>query len=316
MRTEPVGTAPEEFAGTIIEVHGEAGRTWLRGLPALLAHAAEKWSLTLGEKPFAPLSYNYVIPAVRRADGTPVVVKAGVPGKEVDTEINALRFLSGTGIAALLDADDDRGLLLLERLTPGGSLIGLVEQDRDDEATLYAASVMAQLWRPIPPDHGFPTVAEWAEALDRLRQRFQGGTGPLSVALVEKAEALFADLLHVSAGPAVLLHGDLHHGNILASDHPQFCWRAIDPKGVVGEPAYEVGALLRNPMPQLLDFSNPERVLGRRIALLSERLDLDRTRLRDCGLAQCVLSACWSVEDHGDGWQEAMVIAEHLAALR
>jgi streptomycin 6-kinase len=105
----------------------------------------------------------------------------------------------------------------------------------------------------------------------------------------------------------VLLHGDLHHWNILTSEREP--WLALDPKGVVGEPGYEIGPLLLNPTLQ------PGHVLARRIDQLAEELGLDRERLLGWGLAHAVLSAWWSVEDHGHGWEEAITCAELLAAL-
>ena len=90
---------------------------------------------------------------------------------------------------------------------------------------------------------------------------------------------------------------------------------ALDPKGVVGEPAYEVGALLRNPLPQLLTEPRPARVLARRVDQLAEELGFDRERIAGWGLAQAVLSAWWSFEDHGHGWELAIACAEVLATL-
>ena len=90
---------------------------------------------------------------------------------------------------------------------------------------------------------------------------------------------------------------------------------AIDPKGVVGEPAYEVGALLRNPLPQLLRSGSARRTLARRVDLLSERLSIDRARLLGWGLAQAVLSAWWTIEDHGSGWEPAIAVAEVLSEI-
>lgn len=156
-------------------------------------------------------------------------------------------------------------------------------------------------------------IHRWAAGMERLRGHFGGGAGPLPVRLVETAESLFAELL-ASMDEPVLLHGDLHHWNILSAEREP--WLALDPKGVVGEPAYEVGALLRNPLPGLLDTPNPGRILARRVDQLAEELGFDRQRLIGWGVAQAVLSAWWSIEDHGEhreGWKEAMTCAELLA---
>jgi streptomycin 6-kinase len=108
----------------------------------------------------------------------------------------------------------------------------------------------------------------------------------------------------------VLLHGDLHHFNILAAERQP--WLAIDPKGVVGEPAYEIGALLRNPTDEVV--FDPQ-VQARRIDLLTAELGLDRQRVIGWGIAQAVLSGWWSYEDHGHGWEPMMALAELLSSL-
>lgn len=300
-------TLPQDWARRVVEVHGREGNTWLSDLPALIEASEGRWSLSVGP-PFDGLSYNYVAPAVR-ADGTEVVLKLGVPNRELLTEIEALRLFGGRGVVRLLDADGERGILLLERLRPGTPLARL---DDDGKATTIAAEVMQQLWRPAPGEHKFPTVADWAVGLDRLRTRFEGGVGPFSSRLVETAESLFAELIN-SMAEATLLHGDLHHHNILASERQ--LWLALDPKGVVGEPAYEVGALLRNPMPELLHMPRLGPLLARRLDILAERLGFERERIAGWGAAQAVLAAWWSFEDHGHGWEEWLVCARYLANL-
>ena len=298
---------PPRFARTMLEMYGEWGEAWLGVLPDLLADLAAQWGLTLGP-PFPNLSYNYVAPATR-ADGEAVILKVGIPNRELLTEIAALEAYAGHGITRLLASDADRGALLAERLLPGVPLASLTP-DEDARATSVAASVMRQLWRPAPAAGPFPTVADWARGLERLRAEFDGGVGPFPRRLVEQAEALFADLLPSQTAP-VLLHGDLHHENILSATRAP--WLALDPKGLVGEPAYEVGSLLRNPMPYLLAWPDLGRSLDRRVAQLADELEMDKARLRGWGIAQAVLSGWWSYEDHGHGWEGALRIAELLA---
>lgn len=297
---------PERFALLTRAIHGAVGTVWLAGLPELLAECAGRWELEL--LPPFELSYNYVAPA-RRADGRPVVLKVGVPNRELLTEIAALRHYSGRGAVRLLEADPARGALLLERLLPGTPLRSLND---DDRATEIAADVMRVLWCPPPKDSPFPSVADWLAGFGRLRRHFGGGCGPLPEALVARAEHLAVELL-ASSGSTVLLHGDLHHDNICAADGG--LWLAIDPKGLLGEPAYEVGALLRNRLPQLLHTAQPGRILARRLDILSGALGFERARLRDWGLVQALLAAWWSIEDEGAGWEPALAVAVLLAAL-
>lgn len=304
---------PHNFVQTVCSTWGEPGRAWLRTLPTLLEDSARRWGLTLS-LPFPNLTFHYVAPAVM-ADGTEAVLKAGVPDKEIQREAAALRAFDGRGSVRLLDADTDTGLLLLERLRPGAVLTTLAEEASDTEATRIAASVMRGLWRPAPPGHEFPTVGDWGQGFARLRARFGGGVGPLPRAWVEEAESLFAELL-ASSAPPVLLHGDLHHDNILSAERQP--WLAIDPKGLVGEPAYEVGALLRNLWPDRHMHQNTQRLLDRRARQLAEELELDLARVRGWAVAQAVLSAWWGIED-GDGdsdWGNAIAVAELLAAIK
>lgn len=295
---------PEPFVQSQLELYGDTGSAWLAGLPALIAECERRWLLTV-QPPFAELSYNFVAPAMT-ADGVPVVLKLGVPNPELTSEIEALRLYDGRGICRLIHSDAGRGILVLERLQPGVMLSTLAD---DEQATAIAAKVMRQLWRPAPPDHPFPTTAKWAKGLERLRAEFGGGTGPFPAKLVEQAERLYSDLLASAAEP-VLLHGDLHHFNILNAERQP--WLAIDPKGVVGEPAYEIGALLRNPADELV---LNRRVQARRVEQLAEALELDRARILGWGIAQAVLSAWWSYEDHGHGWEPMVELAQILGEV-
>ncbi|MCB9009158.1 MAG: phosphotransferase [Ardenticatenaceae bacterium] len=297
---------PEHFVKTVTSTF-QGGAEWLENLPNLLVECERRWGLAIRPSPFT-LSYNYVAPATL-ADGMEIVLKVGVPNRELRTEIAALRLYDGRGCVRLLDTDSDQGILLLERLYPGEMLTIVPD---DDEATRIAAQVMQKLWRPLPAEHNFPSVADWAGGLAELRQEFGGGTGPFDEKLVDTAVSLFTDLLTSSKTP-VLLHGDLHHYNILSAANG---WQVIDPKGIVGEPAYEVGALLRNPF-TLFDEPDLKRIMARRLEILAETLGLDRERLRQWSLAQAVLSAWWSYEDGGDftDCEPTMRLAAVLAEL-
>ena len=206
MQQVPVG-----FSQRIIDAHGEAGASWLSRLGETIAECERRWSIKV-MTPFDSLSYNYVAP-VFRTDGEDAVLKLGVPHHDFTTEMGALRHYDGVGMVRLLAGDINLGAMLLERLKPGTLLSGLAD---DEQATSIAAQVMRRLRSPPPPENPFPTVSDWASGLGRLRERFAGATGPFSATLVEKAEKLFSELIGAMGAP-VLLHGDLHHGNILSA---------------------------------------------------------------------------------------------------
>jgi streptomycin 6-kinase len=302
---------PESFVRKQDAVHGAPGHAWLARLPAILAACARRWGLTLGP-PLPNLTWHYVAAAVR-ADGTPVVVKACSPTGEFARQVAALRLCAGHGAARLLAQAPEHEVMVLERLLPGTPLTGVAD---DEAATTIAIGVMRDYWRPVPPDHPFPSVADWADDFDRLRRHLGGPGGPGDprlAALVAEARHLLGELL-ASGAPPVVLHGDLHHGNILSAG-PRG-WLAIDPKGLVGEPACEAGgSLLWNNLPGAAAGQGNASTLARRVAQLAAALGVERERVRRWGLVQGVLAGTWSVGKGGRVEEWAIAHAERLAAL-
>ncbi|MGH6972965.1 MAG: aminoglycoside phosphotransferase family protein, partial [Caulobacteraceae bacterium] len=146
---------------------------------------------------------------------------------------------------------------------------------------------------PAPSGAGFRTVADWGAGFSR--NRAAALSAGLEKRLLDLAEGLFFDLVASQATP-ILLHGDLHHYNIVRDEARG--WLAIDPKGVLGEPAYEAGALIRNPIgePGLCADSG---VAARRASLIAGRLEWDRKRIVGWGFSQWMLAVLWAL--HGGG---------------
>jgi streptomycin 6-kinase len=209
-----------------------------------------------------------------------------VPNPDED-EANSLAVLShfdGTGAVKVLDHDG--GAMLLERAVPGHPLTELVIAGRDDEATAILCEVMVALHGLEVPRQSFPTVEDWGRELDEYRR---SGDMTISATLLDRALGRFTELAGTQESRR-LLHGDLHHDNILFDDRRG--WLAIDPKGVIGEPGYEVGAAVRNPAAR---FTVPS-IIERRVGIFCERLGFDRRRVLGWAFTQAVLSAVWQVE--------------------
>ncbi len=302
---------PDAYARSVIARAGEDGRAWLARLPNIVETCARRWELTFGP-PLTALAHNYVVSA-RCQDGAATILKVHAPPDEggFAHERDALRAFDGRGAVRLLASDADDQALLLERCEPGTPLRGMTVAD-DARATSILCDVMRALWRPPPAGHALPTMADWNNDLRRLRPHYGGGTGPFPARIIEEMETLLADLT-ASADALVLLHGDLHHDNIVAAGRQP--WLAIDPKGLVGEPAYEVGPLFFNPQPQLLAMAQPGRVLARRVDQVAAELGLDRARVRGWALVRSVLAAWWHAESHGHVWEPALASAMLLAEI-
>lgn len=283
---------PPEFIA-----HNEAEPAWLRALPTLLARLAAGWSLTLAP-PFPGIAINYVAP-VTRADGTPCVLKVSRHIGDTGYEIAALRLWDGDGAARLLEADRAVGALLLERAAPGTMLTAVAAQD-DDAATDIAAHMLERLWRPVPEHHGLCQLDNWCVAYDRTRDALARGAGGFPAALFRQADAVRHDLLADTVIPTVL-HGDLHHYNILRARRA--AWLAIDPKGLVGDPHFDICQFFRNP------HAVSPAVNRRRLDRFCTELGLDRERARAWCLVHAMLDACWDFED-GRSWARAVAHAE------
>ena len=266
----------------------ERAAAWRRSLATRLAEAAARWSLTV-EGPLAEGETAARVFAVQRPDGAAAVLKLAPPGQGLEAEATALDRFAGQGAARLLAADLALGALLVERLMPGTPLRQLAECD-EDAATLAAAEVMCRLRRPPPPGAVLADAAGWVRALDRAAE----APGPLPRPMLARAAALMRDLA-ATAPPPVLLHGDLHDRNILRDG--AHGWRAVDPKGLIGDPAFEAAAFLRNPP---TDAGAAPVSMARRIALLAEATGLPRERIAAWGYAGAALAAAWAVEDGSD----------------
>ena len=257
------------------------GRDWLRRLPEIVDECAAAWDLELGK----PYNGGKVGLALRagRADGSPAVLKVSFPGFGAANEAAALAHWRGVGAVRLLERDDERHALLLERCEPGGQLSGVADED---EAQAAAAHVLRQIWRCPPEPHPFALLedetARWEE---QLPARWKAHGGPFERALLDAAVAACRDL-GSDQQDAVVCHQDFHGGNVLRATRER--WLAIDPKPVVGERAFDTAWLLRDRRATIGANAHPEQRLRRRLDLLVGELGLDRERMLGWGIARAV----------------------------
>jgi streptomycin 6-kinase len=218
----------------------------------------------------------------------PAVVKMILDPNDDEWNSGAVvEAFEGKGMVRLLERRD--GAMLLEKLDPGTPLFEMVLDGRDQEATTIIASIILQM-TPRGPPAGAMTAARLARGFDRHKQR---GSTEIPKDLVNDAMLVYRELLETQKDVR-LLHGDLQHYNVLRDAKRE--WVAIDPKGVVAEREFEIGAALRNPWGKPELFSS-RPVIERRVNQYADALGLDRTRIKRWAFAQAVLSAIWSIED-------------------
>jgi streptomycin 6-kinase len=244
---------------------------------------ARAWGVAIERTVATPTS---IIVHGRRA-GRPVTLKVVKrQGDEWRCGEVAAKF-GGRGVVEVYEHMP--GAALFERLDPGEPLAALTVAGRDDEATDIIAMMLGRMAPGDPP--------EWCAAVDRWGEGFArylaSSDARIPRALVEPAQRVYAELCATQREPA-LLHGDLHHYNVL-SDRARG-WCAIDPKGVVGELEFELGAALRNPIDRP-DLYAALELTERRLERFGLVLGVDVGRARGWCFAQAVLSAIWCLED-------------------
>jgi streptomycin 6-kinase len=220
-------------------------------------------------------------------DGQPVVLKVVRDKTDEWRSGEITAAFDGKGVVRVYE--HTHGATLLERVNPGTCLASMSLGGRDDEATEILAEVIGTM-SPRAPAVGVPTVQEWGGGLECYSA---SGDRQIPKDLVDAAGEVYSELF-ISQSRQRLLHGDLHHYNVLFD--AQRGWLAIDPKGVIGELEYEIGAALRNPyeMPGLL--AEPSAI-ARRVECFARKLNLDVRRTLAWAFAQAILSAAWAVED-------------------
>jgi streptomycin 6-kinase len=216
-----------------------------------------------------------------RHNGVPAMLK--IAGEEEERRGGALMaWWNGDGAAKVLARHGEA--LLLERATGPRSLAAMVTDGHDEDASHVLCDVAARLHVPRagPPPELVP-LTRWFEALAPAAQT-QGG---LLAQADSVAQALLADPRDV-----VVLHGDIHHGNVL--DAGERGWLAIDPKGLLGERTFDFVNILRNPDATVA--LAPGR-FDRQAEVLAAAASLERRRLLDWTLAFAGLSAAWHLAD-------------------
>lgn len=208
------------------------------------------------------------------------VLKVLKPGAADEARGMALMaWYQGRGAARVLAAGE--GALLMERIA-GPSLGDLVRGGDDPGASVILCDVITALHRdrPAPPSGLLPLAEHFAPLFDSAPTGEAARAARLAVALL------------ASTPHAVVLHGDLHHDNILQADRG---WLAIDPQAVWGDPAYEPANAFRNPEGAEALALDPVRIAAL-TEVIERRLGLARQRVLGWAAAHSALAMCWHRE--------------------
>ena len=276
---------------------------WVDDLDNLIGELEREWSFVVG-RTYDGGTEAFVAEAVLD-DGTPAVLKLLIPreGGDAQREITTLTLVNGEACPALLRADVVRGAMLLERLGPSLSDLNVPLLERHE----ILCGVAQRFWRPAP-ECGLPTgstKAAWLsefivntwEALDR----------PCSERTIQYAlDCAQRRARAHNDETAVLVHGDVHQWNCLRAD---VGYKLVDPDGLLAEPAYDMGILMREDPVELVAGDAHDRAQW-----LARRCDLDATAIWEWGVVERVSTGllCTQVDLQPVG-RAMLAAAEHVS---
>jgi streptomycin 6-kinase len=296
---------PPDFIHNATTYFGETGLEWIDNLPNHISRCQRAWQLT-DLRPVENLSINLIYYAQSGIYGD-VVLKLQGPHAERQTELSALQLFEGSRICKLLVVDQEIAALLLERILPGSSLRALRDKNKQLE---IGAELVAHLPVQLEGTHVLPTYRQWINnAIEIILPRYK--PDQRLFALIKKTDTLFNQISPVTS-PQFLLHGDLHHDNILRSD--QHGWKIIDPHGVIALPFMESARFIQN---HIMGDNNHLRFeyLDDTVSFFAWRLAQPKQLISSALFILHVLSTCWDVEMNYPQDQVATRIDECEALL-
>lgn len=263
------------------------------------AEAMARWELA--DPAFVAETATSVVYRVGHAAHGPAALKLLKPGAGDDEARGGalLAWYGGHGAARVFGLAPDA--VLMEWL-PGETLGDVARAGRDDLTTSILVDVVERLHarRAAPPPELTPLRRRFASLFRTDPRRWPADARPL----VARAAAIAEDLLD-AAMPAEPLHGDIHHDNILSTGET---WAAIDPKGLIGDPAYDYANSFQNPERAETLVLDAGRV-ARHATALTERTGIPRRHLLAWAVAHTALSGAWNLEDDNSFAHQAAMLA-------
>lgn len=275
------------FEKTVTNTWGEIGKKWLKRLPSIITKLADHWSLQ-DIKPVKNMSYNYVALAMQHKN-QPVALKISCDSKLIFDEYRALKHFNGCGAIRIINIDKKNNALLLEQAIPGLTLKENPPTDIKTAYSIYQQIIKKLSSQPHPKDH-YIHAEKWCDAIDRIQDP------RINQKLIDKAKELKSFLLS-SSKKEYLCHGDLHFDNITQHND---AWLAIDPKGIIGETAFEAAAFDLIEENEWEDSHTIQEKITTRIGQFASALNIDKNRLLSWYFVRAVISAQWFIEDNGN----------------
>jgi streptomycin 6-kinase len=256
-----------------------------------------RWQLSFTET--IPGANYCLVFGVKDAEDRERVLRVPLSAEERGSGYYAQLAFSGSGGVTVYRHDEPTGSTLMTRLRPGAMLsdAGL---DAKTEVEICCGVIRSL---DCGATQGAAKIADWYMPFFAVNE-----TEGIPRDLLHQAQSI-ADRLLATTAKGVLLHGDLHHFNLLSHGNE---WFAIDPKGVIGDPALEPAAFIRNPCTTIRQVKDLPALMRTRIQCFAEGLGLPTGRIWEWAFAHNVLSAWW--DDPAERWKTIEVVEAILEA--
>ncbi|MEQ1933602.1 MAG: aminoglycoside phosphotransferase family protein [Fimbriimonadaceae bacterium] len=223
--------------------------------------------------PLEPIASGYCSHVYGNED---LILKIPFQGEEMTSGWRAALLFSGNIGPKVFRFDPDTGSLLMERIHPGTNLSGETEEVALSVILGFAEKIRGircafELLNDYSAVTGGRTTPRPSSVVSYSRPR---GILPLD-SYFENPSARTRELLD-SQTERALLHGDLHHENVILGPSG---WVVIDAKGLWGDPAFEAAAFVRNPIDWIGDIPNITDYVESRIKRIADRTGWDSRRI-------------------------------------
>jgi len=217
----------------------------------------------------------------------PCVLKTDVFPNEINTVCRILKEYNGKRFCKLFEADMRNGVLLIERILPGTRL--RAETNLDKRLNLFCELIQGLHNKPAEKA-AYPTYMDWISRITKYMEQCKE-----YVFLYEKmakAESICRSLCEKYSGE-MLLHGDLHHDNIVLGENNQY--RVIDPKGAVGDFVFDIPRFILNEFDDTMD-DNFHRKYIHIIKIMAKRLNISNEDIKRLVYAEMCMAHYWNIE--------------------
>lgn len=232
------------------------------------------------------------------------VLKIGNPCKEVFTEVHCLSEYHGGRFCRIYNSDMDRGVILEQRVMPG---IRLREEKSLEKRLLVFSKLYNGLHIPPRDPEIYPTYFEWVSRITKYMRNIGADTELCK--LMEKAKECFISLCRTYS-KKLLLHGDLHHDNILFGENNEY--KIIDPKGVVGDPIFDIPRFILNEFytDDAVPYETYRAHVNKVADFFETSLNVPQDIIKKCLFIETTMGNCWNVESNEKPDMNAVLYSE------